>query len=292
MNRFAKKGNELRYQQKMIHLNNIKDEIIDTYYKVKHLDKVALIFHTSTKYIKEILYALNIQTKTRRNNNPMPFKLLDMDNPISTYWLGLLYADGYLLLTKIRGTLVIKLQSKDHNLLCNLAEYIGISLPKICTRVRPDLKCGQTIQSVIQLGHRRFVVELDKIWRKEIPKLENCIASFIRGIFDGDGHIRIPTPKSRGYRVTIAFGNKDLTILKAISSYLHKIRIHHVIRDHNKYNHAVSYITIERKAEVIKFINLIYSVPGPSMKRKHLRAKKIIERCSATNSSNVIVKTG
>lgn len=107
-----------------------------------------------------------------------------VDNEEKAYWLGFLWADGY-----CKSGIDIELTDEDH--VIKLKEFLAISSP-IKTRNR-----NNSITYRLNANSNKFANDLNNLGfglkdnRTELPIIsENLIKDFVRGYFDGDGHIR------------------------------------------------------------------------------------------------------
>ena len=107
-----------------------------------------------------------------------------VDNEEKAYWLGFLWADGY-----CKSGIDIELTDEDH--VIKLKRFLAISSP-IKTRNR-----NNSITYRLNANSNKFASDLSNLGfglkdnRTELPIIsENLIKDFVRGYFDGDGHIR------------------------------------------------------------------------------------------------------
>ena len=117
----------------------------------------------------------------------------NIDTPEKAYWLGLIYADGYVAFTNDTNKFIISLSSKDGYLLEQMLE---------------DFESEHTLQHIeredtsdmvsVTIAYRPFVAHLnkhgldqDKTYSDSLPDLESdsLRGAFVRGMFDGDGWV-------------------------------------------------------------------------------------------------------
>jgi len=159
-------------------VNDFKDEIKSLYRKgwlKKDIRKELNVSETAlTKFFKEnIVYKFNEDI----------FENIDTEE--KAYWLGFLWADGY-----CQCGLDIELTDEEHVL--KLKEFLEIN-NKIIIRDRNNsityrLNCNskKLASDLVNLG---FSLKDSRVNIPNIP--ENLLRHFVRGYFDGDGHIRI-----------------------------------------------------------------------------------------------------
>lgn len=145
-------------------------------------------------------------------------------NEKSAYWLGFIYADGYI--SKTENCIRITLSDKDEDHLIKFKEHIQSESPityhmnrysdkySLTKKVRISIFSKQIKQDLVDLGCNSA-----KSLTCLFPDLpENLIPHFIRGYFDGDGSIYLVKPYGRMKNPSIGcsiIGNlKFMEILK------------------------------------------------------------------------------
>ena len=158
--------------------SDFKEEIISLYkqgiLKKDIREKLNISEASLTKFFKE-----NVVYKFKED----AFEIIDCEE--KAYWLGFLWADGY-----CQSGLDIELTDNDH--IIKLKEFLQIN-NKIILRDRNNsityrLNCNSKKLSS-DLSNLGFGLKDDRINIPNIP--EKLIKHFVRGYFDGDGHIRI-----------------------------------------------------------------------------------------------------
>lgn len=184
----------------------------------------------------------------------------NIDSQMKAYWLGFIWADGYL----NTNALEIELHIKDIEQLQRFRDDIG-STHKIYERERPT-----THSCRIVLGSQKLVSDLISLGynNKEVPinlpvEYEK---DFIRGLFDGDGSVGCYS----GYKGKIRswlelLGKEKLMLwvkekLDSIGMYDNEVR-------ENKGTYRLSYT----ESGTEKFYNYIYSGYEWCMERKKVR---------------------
>jgi len=134
-------------------------------------------------------------------------KAFDKLNSESSYWLGFIYADGYI--HKKRNNLVIRVRKQDKLLLEKFNEFLKSSYPikqinnNGYPAVQISIKSKHLIERLYNLGlhspkslNLKFPLFLD----------EEFYSDFIRGYFDGDGSISISKkhPSNISFTITSA----------------------------------------------------------------------------------------
>jgi hypothetical protein len=230
--------------------------------------------------IKEIAKLLNVNRATVENhlhkNNVIVLNCLDktknenffekIDSEYKAYFLGYIVADGSLL--KNSNKIQFTINSQDDYILEFFKNIINSS--NIVRRYEIyDKRTNKTYNSsVFGITSKKMRDDLsdkginsDKttnfIWPKNIP--DNLIHHFLRGMFDGDGHIS----KTR-VRISLISTIQFLNILnnKFFNTKNHKI--YDVKKDKNVYK-----INIQKSYDVLTFLDYIYKDATVFLKRKY-----------------------
>lgn len=237
--------------------------IIKEYNDHHSTTKIADMFKTSPETIRNVLRkngqkVLSIEELKKidypRNSNYFQ----TIDSPDKAYWLGFLYADGYI----GKGSEIrINLSSKDEEHLKKFLSAIGASNSKI----HHSEKITQNkvfSQSYISLRDKKMCKDLgDKgcvnkksfvltFPTEKVP--ENLYSHFIRGYFDGDGSIHFTQcgqAKKPNYRISFC-GTKDM--LEHIRSILGKDKLSLEKRE-NIYS-----LSINGNKQLEKILSFIY----------------------------------
>lgn len=141
----------------------------------------------------------------------------NIDNEEKAYWLGFIYADGYIICNKSSGIyrLGIELAAKDHKHLKKLADIFGREI-KYKTRFTNFLKSYEQANliinnkiiynSVVNLGITNLkTTDNGASVLEKIP--EELFRHFVRGLFDGDGSISERGDNS--YQFSICGGSQE-----------------------------------------------------------------------------------
>lgn len=125
----------------------------------------------------------------------------DIDNEEKAYWLGFMYADGYIVNCRSNGyrerSFGITLSIKDKEHLLKFRQAIEATNPiniyqrknTSTTFVRLLLKSEKTVLDLIDKGCLPQKTKILKFPHDKVPK--KLIRHFIRGYFDGDGSISL-----------------------------------------------------------------------------------------------------
>ena len=170
----------------------------------------------------------------------------NIDTEEKAYWLGFLYADGYVRMIKYKsgadryGELKLKLSIKDKKHLDLFKKCVGSSytIKDAESITINNGKHSYSVCSTLRITNIKIVKDLfkhgcinKKTYKLNFPILaENLIRHFIRGYFDGDGSISITKFKAyqnkkgkinNGYTRTVNFTSGSLSFLMDIQNILH-----------------------------------------------------------------------
>lgn len=209
-------------------------EYIINEYNVHHSTTIiANKFNVSTQAIRTLLRKNNVKvlsiTELKHLKYPRnSFYFENIDCAEKAYWLGFLYADGYI---SKSGEIRINLMKDDERHLYKFLSAIGainntIKYSKKVTKEKTyeQAYCNlRDVQMVKDLANKGCVNNKSLILKFPYDKLtSNLYSHFIRGYIDGDGSIHYTcsgNAKTPNYRLNIA-GTKDMLI--AIRDILNK----------------------------------------------------------------------
>ena len=142
------------------------------------------------------------------------------DSEEKAYWLGFLYADGCVLSSRWQVSIILSRRDSEHleklasifNRRVRYEKVYDKRTQKTYERVRLILSCKKLVQDLATYGivPRKTYSTLDIPWDL-IPNVYRH--HFIRGIFDGDGHVGVT---GREMRVVICANSAAANSLKKI----------------------------------------------------------------------------
>jgi hypothetical protein len=141
------------------------------------------------------------------------FKVIDTEE--KAYWLGFLYADGYIVYNGIRYGLELALKESDYNHLVKFKRFLQTEAP-IKKRVIKAKNGKEYVAYRISIFNKHLVKDLvDKgcVPNKSLTLIfpsydivpKNLMHHFIRGYFDGDGSIYLPKVINKKQQASISF---------------------------------------------------------------------------------------
>ena len=244
-----------------------ENDVVNQYILLKNIHKVAKHFKVSSTTISRIIKSNGIELTNRRY--VVNYSYFDnIDNEEKAYWLGFIYADGYIRERKSGNSLEIKLSVKDINHLelfrknlesnhliresFNKVKYKGgVSISHMCHLAIYSL---QIVESIKTKGvHSRKTFTIGK------PNIdEDLIPHFIRGYFDGDGSFSF-NPKNYSIKTQIVSASDEFKqfIIDELNKNNIKINLYSGIK-----------LQIQNKIDNLKFYNYIYENANIYLKRK------------------------
>lgn len=227
----------------------------------------------------------------------------EIDDPEKAYWLGFLYADGYVIKNiKNRNYEVsMQLNIKDRYILEKLNNIIG-GCHKIKDTVCDEREiCGRTSynieESILRIYSKDMVLDLEKhgvVQNKTnsiiFPRVENYFWDFLRGFLDGDGCIYV----SKKNKCVISFTNSNHKFLEYLRDTIDdKLSIcGHIYTEKDK-KHSLRFL---RKEDVLLLLENIYYEDCLCLKRKLDKYKsflafssrngKVINRANSVNANH------
>lgn len=252
--------------KKIIFTNEQINEIIKRYENGESCLKIGEVFNVNNKTIRKLLDKNNIQNRGNRKHffNKNIFK--DIDSAEKAYWLGFITADGYV--NEDRGVLSIKLNAKDRTHLEKFIKFIDGDENMIKTEYhnitgnelnRVVVNSRTIINDLVKLNIRQCKSSKEQV--SPIPK--EYIRDYIRGIWDGDGHIE----KKRIDLVS------SIEVLDFVRTYFHEQCNTSLMKILDHCNTHRIYICKNRE----KCLNHMYYDGCISLERKNIIAKKIVE---------------
>jgi len=189
-------------------------------------------------------------------------------NEKSAYWLGFLYADGYVRMKDGKsGELKLKLKDTDKPHIEKFLSDLECNKPIKCDIDGKSKFCSVTVYSN-KMVNKLFELGCinNKTQKIRLPELKNELMShFIRGYFDGDGGVYKSKNRPNSFTVSICSNknfNKDVVDFLGYGKEF--------------YSENYSVIKIWRIMDIIRFRDYIYKNAETLLERKLTIFKKII----------------
>lgn len=241
--------------------------VINQYNEFKNIHKVADYFNVSTTPIRKILKKNSIILSNRRYE--VDEKYFDIiDNEEKAYWLGFLYADGYIRERKSGNSLEMKLSIKDkgHLELFRKSIKSNHKIIDAFNNVKYNGKVSTSHMSLLAIYSTKLVESIKtqgfhsrKTFTISNPNIgEEFINHFIRGYFDGDGSFSF-NPKKYVNKTQIVSASEEFQkfIIDELNNNNIKTNLHSGIR-----------LQIQNKMDNLKFYNYIYKNATIFLERK------------------------
>ena len=147
-------------------------------------------------YLKE-LDLIEDRVISNYHDPNLNYNFLKIETEDQAYWLGFIYADGCVINTNVKNRvkyeLSIGLKESDYDHLVKFKDFMGsdknIAYRKISKSYRISINSKILIENIINIG-----IIPNKTYNTQIECLLDSVPSefykdFVRGYFDGDGHI-------------------------------------------------------------------------------------------------------
>lgn len=263
--------------------NNKKEEIIQKYIDGMSIDKLKEIYpqydrNNIYRMLKNIGVVRNDSEKSRKYTyNKEYFKIID--NEEKAYWLGFIYADGYII-NEIKGKnkdslgITLGIEDKEHiekfKKSIDSNHPINIYKTKYGTNsARIIIQDEELVADLIKLGVLRNKSLKLKFPTSDIVN-ESLIYHFIRGYFDGDGSLKKKGKNIKGYDFSVLGTIEFLTELKVC------LNVNNKIRKCNKNNESNNYhLTFGGNQKVKLVTKKLYENATIYLNRKYERYKEL-----------------
>ena len=275
----------------------IQDKIINDYKSGKSLRQIEKDYNvtrvTASKFLTKIGVKNTVGNHYRTYyHNEDYFEAIDDEH--KAYWLGFMFADGYILNNDNRygeDQFGISIAKQDIQTLYQFKQDIKATNP--IHEYERSIHVGQSLCR-IQLTSQKTVNDLidkgcvkQKTYVLEPPKNVplDLIPHFIRGFFDGDGSIiKTKTEKNRCLKTDNYVYSIDFTTTKAVAEWLYKyFKAGSIIKEPRR--NYTWYYTLGGHKQVINFYHLLYDNATIYMERKYLRFQELLNKYNESQGS-------
>lgn len=266
--------------------DNMENQVIEMYHGGMSAVKIAKELGVTSSKIYWILQKNNVKRRSNKDNSRKYNLEHDFFEKIDTeekaYWLGFMYADGYLTLSKTGQKLVgVTLSSEDKNHIEKFKESISATYPVNVYVTPVEFEHG-----IVTIEYARLIMTSDKMFndlerqgcfqhkslileypsREQVP--QSLIRHFLRGYIDGDGCYS-DNIKILGTYEFLQGINNEL-------GYFHKVSEHSSSSSLGDSNKNSGYITIGGKEKMNHLVKWLYEDATIYMNRKYDNAMKLI----------------
>ena len=224
--------------------------------------------------------------KSKYKYNKQYFKNIDTNE--KAYWLGFIYADGYVSYNEQQGNYEfgIKLQKSDQEHLKKLNKCLDGNVPVATHKRQTFLHYGYDKYyegCSIRFYSKEMVLDLmdkgviqNKTYDLKFPTQysDEFTWHFIRGFMDGDGHICEPNSTGYGYRVGFTCISYDF--LNDLKTFFNKYGIVSHINLDKKNGHTYK-LEIRNKESICKYFDNCYKNSEIYLDRKYKKYKILEE---------------
>ena len=267
---------------KRYELDKYKEDIINLYvYEKLSCSKIAEIMNCSLCGIYDALKRWNIKTRSLRDShliysvNESYFYKIDTEE--KAYWLGFIYADGYITGNKLGISLAnidkthLEKFKKCIDSDYEIKSYISNSVYGTCEYCRILINSKRVVEDIKNKGvinNKSLKIKFpsDKILD---TKLYN---HFIRGYFDGDGSL-VLSKNSINFKFcgTKEFLEALVDIFNSISNYKYKKRLYKR-RNDDKNNYYISY---DGRIKTLNIMDYLYNNCNIYLERKYEKYERL-----------------
>ena len=193
--------NNVQVRDNRINRLNIEKDILPLFNKGISLTKIARQFNTDRHVLSEKLKSLGIDVINHQNESKFNEHIFDViDTEEKAYWLGFIYADGYISSSTDEYTFELSLKESDKQHLYKFNRFMQ--------HIKDNVKVSKSICNNKIFGRCRWSVANKHLWNTlnnygctpnkslilQFPKFsifksKKLIKHFIRGYVDGDGCI-------------------------------------------------------------------------------------------------------
>lgn len=266
-------------------------EISELYMSGLSIKKLENIYNVSDSVIRRILKICNIRIRDNshkgRKYSINEYYFDNIDIPNKAYILGLIYADGcnYRKQNRVK----IELQEKDKDILTKINNEINSDKPLSFINLNDKNKNWQNTYR-LDITNKHISEQLDNLGvmpnkslilefptKEQVP--ECFLRHFIRGYFDGDGHIEWSKTKFISIASTFKFCQEINNIL------INKLEIKNssIYNTYNK-NSNTKVLHIFKKENIKKFLDYIYENAELYIQRKYDIYQLICKEMNINNS--------
>ena len=270
----------------------IQNQIIEAYQKNISLREIEKRFNVSRGTVSAFLEKKGLKT-TKGNHYRKYFHDVDffenIDNEEKAYWLGFMYADGYIVDNSKRYGedefgITLAIDSLDS------IEKFKASISATNPIRYDNSKNGQCQAKLVCRSQKTVNDLIDKgVFKQKTLILQpptkvpsNLLHHFIRGFFDGDGSIMHYQHKTNQH---IDFGI-NFTTTYAMAKWLQEIFNKGSIYP-DKRNNTTWYFSIGGNQQVIQACNYMYKNASIWMNRKYNRYKELLDKYGENQGINV-----
>ena len=277
---------------------NIRQQIIQDYNNGKSLRQIEIDFNVTRSTVSKYLADKGIKT-TKGNHYRKYHHQEDYFDSIDTedraYWLGFMFADGYIINNDNRygqDQFGLSIALEDIEMLYKFQTNIGATNPihqynrneqtKGQPLCRIQLTSQKTVNDLIRHG---CVKQKSNVLQPPLDIPNELIHHFIRGFFDGDGSIS--KSKNEQYKITNGYAyGINFTTTKEMANWLQSyFDCGSVVKESRR--EFTYYYSLGGHQQVIQFYHKLYDDATIYLERKYLRFQELLSKYEETQGINV-----
>lgn len=276
----------------------IRQKIIEDYKNGKSMRQIEIDYGvtrmTVSRYLTKIGIKVTIGNHHRTYSHKEDF-FHTIDTEEKAYWLGFMFADGYISNNDNRygqDQFGLSVAEEDIDSLYQFKEALNATNPvhtynrNSHTKGQPlcrlQLTSQQTVNDLIRLGCGK---QKSRSLQPPTNVPNELVIHFIRGFFDGDGSIT--KSKNNRYKSTDGYVyGINITTTKAIADWLQAyFDMGSVVKESRR--EFTYYYSLGGHRQVIKFYHILYDKATVYMKRKYLRFQELLNKYEETQGIDV-----
>lgn len=196
-----------------------------------------------------------------------------IDNPTKAYWLGFLYADGYVTTSNRWG---VELSIDDYNHIKKLVDELkyngNIRIRKRNNITTCSIQINNSHMHNVLVKNGVVMNKTDKVlFPNETILQKNLVSHFIRGFFDGDGSVSYSNRTNE-----VNFVCKSNSFISSLLEELKNNNIHFTYYINKRDN--LPTIRVYKTNEIKKFYKYLYknSTENNRLERKFLKMENLL----------------
>ena len=237
------------------------DYIVKEYKKGRTQKDIAEELGTYNTTVRRILKRENVEVfgNDRQQAIVIHNPFLDLNDDETLYWLGYLIADGNVSFSRNRINIS---SNKDPEHLKKYIRFLNAPV-KLNKYLNKKYDCWEYSVNFANKTVKQYLINLGITPRKSLDIQINFPVSYplLRGVIDGDGHIR----KFNENRSGIELASGSFCFLQQIESFLKRDNIYSYIK---QIKPNLWILRITHKNEVIKLIHKLYNNASVFLERK------------------------
>lgn len=282
---FAKKIGIYKKPEKLL-TQDQEEEIINRYYSATSTE-LAKEYGVSISKISQIWMQAGLKGKTNRTYYLDENYFEKIDSEDKAYWAGFIASDGCLYHPKDnrQDILSISLAIKDQNHLEKIKRSLKTNKP---IAIGLHGKNNNFEHATLQISSDKISKDLQKIgitpkktYNVQWPKIpDKFLPAYIRGYFDGDGHISHKIEKNSLHKVNVTLVG-FIENMQNFQKYLLSkgIKTTLVLDKREDRTPGFCALVLTNKREKQNFLHFIYDDATVYLERKYQLAQKFIDLC-------------